>query len=54
MEKQGVILSNLEAAVSPHDQESGSTNNIIAQRHNQKELLPEPCGKRNALMNLFD
>ncbi|PON32654.1 Cytochrome b561 and DOMON domain-containing protein [Parasponia andersonii] len=53
MEKQGVILGNLEAAISPHDQESDSTNNQI-QRHNQKELVPEPCAKRNALRNLFD
>ncbi|EXC29383.1 hypothetical protein L484_021693 [Morus notabilis] len=48
MQKQGVILDNLES-IAPH-QESG----IIPQRHNQKELLPEPCGKRNALRNLFD
>ncbi|GMN43288.1 hypothetical protein TIFTF001_012491 [Ficus carica] len=58
--KQGVILE--AAAISPHDhhQQSGVIINIPDQiRHNinvitQKELLPQPCGKRNALRNLFD
>lgn len=45
MQKQGVILGNLPITLS---------NQEIPERLNQKELLPEPCGKRNALRNLFD
>ncbi|XP_030479942.2 cytochrome b561 domain-containing protein At4g18260 [Cannabis sativa] len=47
LEKQGLTLPNLELAhVSPHPH-NNNNNNI-------KELLPQPCGKKNALMNLFD
>ncbi|KAI5331957.1 hypothetical protein L3X38_022084 [Prunus dulcis] len=46
IQNQGVILGNLEPITQ--DQEN-------VQRQNQKELLPQqPCGKHNALKNLFD
>lgn len=46
IKKQGVILGNLEPITQ--DQEN-------VQRQNRKELLPQqPCGKHNALKNLFD
>ncbi|XP_022777278.1 cytochrome b561 domain-containing protein At4g18260-like isoform X1 [Durio zibethinus] len=51
IQKQGLILgTNPHQPTPPSDQE----NVLIAQRDNQKVLLPEPCGKRNALRNLFD
>lgn len=46
MQKQGVILGNLPITVL--------SNQEIPERLNQKELFPEPCGKLNALRNLFD
>lgn len=47
IQEQGVILGNLET-ITP-DQEN------ISQIQNHKDLLPAaPCGKRNALRNLFD
>ncbi|PQQ04471.1 cytochrome b561 domain-containing protein [Prunus yedoensis var. nudiflora] len=46
IQKQGVILGNLE----PITQDEKNV-----QRQNRKELLPQqPCGKHNALKNLFD
>ncbi|XP_041028202.1 cytochrome b561 domain-containing protein At4g18260-like [Juglans microcarpa x Juglans regia] len=45
MQKQGEILGNVPITLS---------NQQIPEGPNQKELLPEPCGKRNALKNLFD
>ncbi|KAK7849815.1 cytochrome b561 domain-containing protein [Quercus suber] len=42
MQKQGVTLGDLSITLS---------NQEIPERFNQKEMLPEPCGKRNALMN---
>ncbi|KAK7849813.1 cytochrome b561 domain-containing protein At4g18260 [Quercus suber] len=45
MQKQGVTLGDLPITLS---------NQEIPERFNQKEMLPERCGKRNALMNLFD
>ena len=45
MQKQGVTLGNLPVTLS---------NQEIPERLNQKEMLPVTCGKRNALMNLFD
>ncbi|PRQ29426.1 putative cytochrome b561/ferric reductase transmembrane [Rosa chinensis] len=49
IQKQGAVSGNdLSEAVRQLDQE-------LAQRQNQKELLPpQPCGKQNALKNLFD
>uniref|UniRef100_A0A7N2R566 Cytochrome b561 domain-containing protein n=1 Tax=Quercus lobata TaxID=97700 RepID=A0A7N2R566_QUELO len=44
MQKQGVTLGDLLITLS---------NQEIPERFNQKEVLPKPCGKRNALMNLF-
>lgn len=48
MQQQGVILGNVEQ-ITP-------TNQVIIARStdNQKVLVPEPCGKRNALRNLFE
>ncbi|KAL5577206.1 hypothetical protein UlMin_018905 [Ulmus minor] len=55
MQKQGVVLDNINNNVEATTTPDQSRNNInIAQRHSQKDLLPEPCGKRNALRNLFD
>ncbi|XVF25489.1 hypothetical protein REPUB_Repub13aG0216800 [Reevesia pubescens] len=48
IQKQGLILGNNPQPPSD-DQE-----NVLTQRDNQKVLLPEPCGKINALKNLFD
>ena len=45
MQKQGVTLGDLPITLS---------NQEIPESFIQKEMLPEPCGKRNALMNLFD
>lgn len=47
MQKQGVILGNIEVPITPA---------VCNQQndHNQKVLVPEPCGKRNSLKNLFD
>ncbi|KAI9385569.1 hypothetical protein POPTR_011G080400v4 [Populus trichocarpa] len=47
MQKQGVILGNIEVPITP---------TVCNQQndHNQKVLVPEPCGKRNSLKNLFD
>ncbi|KAK9936751.1 hypothetical protein M0R45_013577 [Rubus argutus] len=52
IQKQGVVSGNdLDEAIRQLDQELGDQS----QRQNQKELLPrEPCGKHNALKNLFD
>ncbi|XP_044496734.1 cytochrome b561 domain-containing protein At4g18260 isoform X2 [Mangifera indica] len=47
MQKQGLILGNNVDAVP-------SSIGVITQRENDKVLPPEPCGKRNALRNLFD
>ncbi|KAJ7968922.1 Cytochrome b561 domain-containing protein [Quillaja saponaria] len=47
MQKQGVILDSELPIVS-------SSLQNIPQRQNQKQFLPEPCGKPNALGNLFD
>lgn len=44
MQKQGVILGNIEPI----------TPTITTQSDAHKELVPEPCVKRNALSNLFD
>ncbi|XP_022724298.1 cytochrome b561 domain-containing protein At4g18260-like [Durio zibethinus] len=49
IQKQGLILGNSQQPTPPSDQE-----NVLTQRDNEKILLPEPCGKRNALGNLFD
>ncbi|KAK6284079.1 hypothetical protein POUND7_003031 [Theobroma cacao] len=49
IQKQGLILGNAPQPTPPSDQE-----NATEQRDNQKVMLPEPCGKRNALRNLFD
>lgn len=52
IQKQGVVSGDdLDQAIRQLDQELGDQS----QRQNQKELLPqEPCGKHNALKNLFD
>ncbi|KAL6197376.1 hypothetical protein ACLB2K_032985 [Fragaria x ananassa] len=49
IQNQGVVIDNdLNLAVRQLDQE-------LAQRQNQTELMPQqPCGKQNALKNLFD
>ncbi|KAJ0016872.1 hypothetical protein Pint_09989 [Pistacia integerrima] len=47
MQKQGLILGDNVDAVA-------SSIQVITQRENEKVLPPEPCGKRNALRNLFD
>ncbi|KAJ0081041.1 hypothetical protein Patl1_10186 [Pistacia atlantica] len=47
MQKQGLILGDNVDAVA-------SSIQVITQRENEKVLPPEPCGKRNALKNLFD
>lgn len=45
LQKQGVILGNVPITLP---------NREIPERLNQKELFLEPCGKVNALQNLFD
>ena len=45
MQKQGVTLGDLPITLS---------NQEIPESFIQKDVLPEPCGKRNALTNLFD
>ena len=45
LQKQGVILGNVPITLP---------NREIPERLNQKELFLEPCGKLNALQNLFD
>lgn len=49
LKKQGVVLgNNVELPVT-------ASTRVSTERNNGKVLLPvEPCGKRNALMNLFD
>lgn len=49
IQNQGVVIDNdLNLAVRQLDQE-------LAQTQNQTELMPQqPCGKQNALKNLFD
>ncbi|XP_057997186.1 cytochrome b561 domain-containing protein At4g18260 isoform X2 [Hevea brasiliensis] len=46
MQKQGVILGNIEPMITP--------TTITTQSDTQKMLVPEPSAKRNALKNLFD
>ena len=57
MQKQGLILANLEA-VSPLHQDihqiTGATHNNDIQNKDNHLMVPQPCGKRNALRNLFD
>lgn len=52
MQKQGLILgSAVESATTASDQVIITT---VGQRDNRKVILPQPSGKKNALMNLFD
>ncbi|KAF3451183.1 hypothetical protein FNV43_RR07275 [Rhamnella rubrinervis] len=52
IQQQGVTLGNNLETITPH-QQNDIINNAQT-NHNQKDLLPLPCAKRNALMNLFD
>ncbi|GMI85990.1 hypothetical protein like AT4G18260 [Hibiscus trionum] len=56
VQKQGLILPHSQAPQQqtlPSDHQENAVI-VVAQRVNQKVLLPEPCGKSNALGNLFD
>ena len=55
MQKQGMMIQGNLEAVSPLQPESGTTaNNIMARNNKDLQLVPQPCGKQNALRNLFD
>ncbi|KAB5534287.1 hypothetical protein DKX38_017373 [Salix brachista] len=47
IQQQGVILGNIEAPIT-------ATASNQQNDQNQKVLVPERCGKRNSLRNLFD
>ncbi|XVF87184.1 hypothetical protein PTKIN_Ptkin18bG0098600 [Pterospermum kingtungense] len=50
IQKQGLVSGNNQQPTPSSDQENVPTQRV----NNRKVLLPEPCTKRNALMNLFD
>ncbi|KAK2642807.1 hypothetical protein Ddye_024570 [Dipteronia dyeriana] len=54
MQKQGVILGNNNNVEPPVTTTTSVVQVMITERDNEKVLVPEPCGKRNALKNLFD
>ncbi|KAL5839114.1 hypothetical protein ACOSQ4_011722 [Xanthoceras sorbifolium] len=54
MQKQGVIMGNNNVIDQPVLNTATSVQVITERDINEKVLLPEPCGKRNALKNLFD